>query len=83
MGLLQGSEAMKTIGRPPGFGYSKYVDFLDIHDSWCPVSRLALELGVSDLTARQAVKRLKALDRVDTRRADRGPEVKSTGRMNI
>ncbi len=71
------------IGRPPGGGYSKYVDYLDIHDSWCPVPRLAQELGVTDNTAKQAVGRLVRAGRVELRHIDRGPQARSLGKVNI
>ncbi len=70
------------VGRPPGAGYSKYVDYLDIHDSWCPVPRLALELGVTDRTAKHAVNQLVAAGRVEKRFTDRGPQARSLGKVN-
>lgn len=69
-------------GRPPG-GYSRYVDYLDIYDSWCPVTRLAQELGVTDLTAKRAMNRLRVAGRVELRQADRGQEARSKGKVNV
>ncbi len=74
--LLQGAKVSR-VGRPPGPGYSRYVDFLDIHGSWCLVSHLALELGLSDLAAKRQVNRLVVAGRVEKRVTDRGPEVRS------
>ena len=50
------------------FYYSKYVDYLGVlGGTWCPVVGLANDLGVSDDTARHAIRRLAGEGRVDTR----------------
>lgn len=48
--------------------YSKYVDYLDVlGGTWTPVVRLANDLGVTDDTARHAIRRLAERGRVATR----------------
>ena len=62
------------------FYYSKYVDYLGVVGGWCPVVSLANDLGVSDDTARHAIRRLAGVRRVDTRH---NPVGDHNGRLEV
>lgn len=61
--------------------YSRYVDYLDLDGGWVPTFRLALEIGVSEETAKRQLIRLAGRGRVELRHDDRA-ESRSTGMEN-